>query len=265
MKTIASINNPDIKRLKVLQQKSRERKKQDCFVVEGVREVQRAQAAGYHWDCVMVEENALNMEWVKSFEKSNTPIYQIESDLFEKISIRSGTEKIIGIGKSKKHPLSALQLSDAALIVVVEAPEKPGNIGAILRTAAASNIDAVIIADPKTDLYNPNIIRASLGGVFQIPIALDRSENIIEFLIEKKITIAAAALTTNNVSYNAFKYQPPCAIALGSEDQGLTQKWLNVAKPILTIPMNSKIDSLNLSVSAGILMYEALRQNNRLF
>ena len=263
MKKIASINNADIKRLKILQQKSRERKKQACFVVEGLREVQRAHAANYDWDCIMVHENAPEFDLIKTLQVQNTPIYSIASDLFEKISIRSGTEKIIGIAKNKQHPIAAIQLPENPLVIVIEAPEKPGNIGAILRTVAATNIDAVFVANPKTDLYNPNIIRSSLGGLFSIPIAQDTSENIITFLKSKKFTIAAAAITEKNVSYCSFEYPTPCAIVLGSEADGLTKIWLENADTVIKIPMNNRIDSLNLSVSAGILIYEALRHNNR--
>lgn len=265
MKKIASSNNTEIKRLKVLQQKSRERKKQACFVVEGLREIERAHTAGYEWDCLMIHENVTDFQLLKSVQQNNTPIYTLTPELFEKMSIRSGTEKVIGIAKTKEHPLATLQLPENPLVVVIEAPEKPGNIGAILRTVAATAIDAVLIANPKTDLYNPNIIRSSLGGVFGIPIALDSSKNILDFLKTKKFTLAAAAIAAKNISYNEFDYQPPCAIILGSEADGLTDIWLKNASPIIKIPMNDRIDSLNLSVSAGILIYEALRRTNRLY
>ena len=265
MKKITSAHNPLIKRYRLLQQKSKERKRQGCFVIEGFREMERAQHAGYKWDSLLIREGALK---TKHFPLhtwgTHTPIFEIETELFDKISYRSGSERTLGIAKMKSHTLDELQLLNKPLLVVVEAAEKPGNIGAILRTAAATRIDAVLFADAKTDLYNPNSIRASLGGIFGIPIAQDSTSNTIAYLKENEITPVAAALSNISISHHQFTYPPPCAIIMGSEADGLSDSWLSESHVHVKIPMHGQIDSLNLSVSAGILIYEMLKQNNRL-
>ena len=141
--------------------------------------------------------------------------------------------------------------------MVIEAPEKPGNIGALYRTAVAADFDAVIIANPKTDFYNPNSIRSSLGCLFLLPTALASSEAAIDYLKQKEVLIAAAALVPGAQSYDAFEYPTPCALVVGTESTGLDQQWIEAAHHQLIIPMASAVDSLNLSVSAGILMYQA--------
>jgi TrmH family RNA methyltransferase len=143
---------------------------------------------------------------------------------------------------------------------VVEAPEKPGNIGALLRTAAAANWEAVIIANPKTDLYHPQIIRNSMGGVFSIPIAADDSEKVISFLEKNNFNITAAALHNEAKHYKRVKYQRPLALVFGTEDKGLDPIWFKKVQQIVKIPVKFPIDSLNLSVSAGILMYHCGEQ-----
>ena len=168
---------------------------------------------------------------------------------------------MIAVAEAKSHALSDLKLKDNALILVIEAPEKPGNIGALLRTAAAADFDAVIIANPKTDLYNPNSIRASVGGIFRMPIALDQSKAVITYLLDHEIFIATAALKEGALPYHEFEFKTPCALVIGAEDTGLHDDWLENTHQNIIIPMSEKVDSLNLSVSAGILMYEAKKKN----
>ena len=143
---------------------------------------------------------------------------------------------------------------------MLEAPEKPGNIGAILRTAAAADWNAVIIANPKTDIYHPQIIRNSMGGIFTIPVFTDSSENVISFLSKNGFNIIAAALDPNSKHYKRVKYSSPLALVFGTEDKGLDKKWTKIAQQIVKIPVKYPIDSLNLSVSAGILMYHCGEQ-----
>ena len=147
------------------------------------------------------------------------------------------------------------------LILIAEAPEKPGNIGALLRTADAANVDAVIIANPKTDMYNPNIIRSSIGCLFTNQIAVENTEGIISFLKENNINIFCAALQAS-VAYHTQNYTSPTAIIVGTEATGLSNAWLNASTQNIIIPMQGEIDSMNVSVAAGILIFEAKRQRN---
>ena len=239
----------------LLYKKSRERKKQGLFIIEGEREIINALKSKYIVERFFLEEGVsfINKNIIDAINNSPTSI--IEKKTFEKISIRSGGEKIIAVTRCKTHELKTLKLSIKSLIIVLEEQEKPGNIGALLRTAAAAGWDAVIIANPKTDLYHPQIIRNSMGGVFCLPIASASSDEVISFLEANAFNISAAALNNEAKHFKRVKYQRPLAIVFGTEDKGLNQKWLKKAKHIVQIPVKFPIDSLNLSVSAGILMY----------
>jgi len=265
VKLLSSIQNPEIKHLRLLFDKAKIRKKEKLFVIEGEREIGRALAGGYTVQKYFFHE-ALPPEkrdYYSELDPSSFS-YILEAHLFDKIGYRSGTEKMIAVAEAKSHALSDLKLKDNALILVIEAPEKPGNIGALLRTAAAADFDAVIIANPKTDLYNPNSIRASVGGIFRMPIALDQSKAVITYLLDHEIFIATAALKEGALPYHEFEFKTPCALVMGTEDTGLHDDWLENTHQNIIIPMSEKVDSLNLSVSAGILMYEAKKKNYNL-
>jgi len=164
--------------------------------------------------------------------------------------------------KSKNHELKALQLkSKNPLILVAEAPEKPGNIGALLRTADAAGVDAFLLANPLTDLYNPNIIRSSVGGIFTTTIATGTTQEIIDYLNGHNIAIYSAILQ-EAIPYTQANYTNPTALVVGTEADGLSETWRAASKAKVKIPMNGAIDSMNVSVSAGILIYEALRQRS---
>ena len=165
---------------------------------------------------------------------------------------------MIAIAKIKKHELDKLKLPKKATILVIESPEKPGNIGAVLRTAAAAGVNAVIVSNAKTDLYHPNIIRGSLGGLFLIPIAIDSSKKTIHYLKRNNISIVATSLSKKSKDYKEIKYERPIALIFGSEDKGLDDIWYEESNEIVKIPTNYPIDSLNLSVSAAILIYHSL-------
>ena len=149
--------------------------------------------------------------------------------------------------------------SKTPLILVAEAPEKPGNIGALLRTADAANVDAIIISNPLTDLYNPNSIRSSVGGVFTVPIATGTTEEIINYLKQHNISIYAAILQ-ESVMYDSIDFKKATAIVVGAESTGLSKEWRDASTAKIRIPMQGKIDSMNVSVAAGILIFEAKRQ-----
>jgi len=258
--TISSTKNPQIKYLKQLQHKSKLRIQDNCFVVEGVREIEMALKFNYRFLKVFVSEEYYKADL--KFPKT-TEVAQISSKVYKDIAYRSSTEGIVGLCESKLHDLHHLSFKNAnPLMLVLESPEKPGNIGAILRTASASGADALIIANPHTDLYNPNTIRASLGAVFSNQIALGKSEDVIAFLVDNGIKIYSATLQNSN-SYLAYDYRKPTAFAMGSEAYGLSEVWRSHSNiQAIKIPMQGEIDSMNLSVSTAILTFEAVRQRS---
>ena len=257
-KKISSLSNPFIKNLLLLQKKSKLRKSQEEFVIEGLQEISYAQEAAYEFSqvlvCLNLFDNALDLE------KFDCGITEISLEVFEKLAYRSSTGGLIAIAKPKDLRIENLRLSNKTpLILIAEAPEKPGNIGALLRTADAAKLDAVIIANPKTDLYNPNIIRSSVGTVFTNSIGTGTTSEIIDFLKNNNIKIYAAALQDSS-SYLAEDFKEATAIAVGTEHQGLSEEWRIKAEKIIKIPMEGQVDSLNVSVSAAILIFEAKRQ-----
>ena len=184
---------------------------------------------------------------------------EISKEVYQKLAYRDTTEGILAIAKTKSLLLSDLKLSENPLILVAESLEKPGNIGAILRTADAANLDAVIIANPKSDLYNPNVVRSSVGCLFTNNIAAGTTTEIIAFLKEKNIRFYCATLQ-NSTSYHTQNYTLPTALVVGTEATGLSQEWRDAATQNIIIPMQGQIDSMNVSVAAAILIFEAKRQ-----
>jgi len=191
----------------------------------------------------------------------NTPfITEFSKDVYEKIAYRGSTEGVMALFRSKELTLESLQLkSDKPLILIAEAPEKPGNIGALLRTADAANLDAVIIANAKTDLFNPNIIRSSVGCIFTNNIAVGTTSEIISFLKKHNISIYTAALQASK-NYSEIDFNNSSAIVVGTEATGLSEEWIDSSTQNIIIPMSGEIDSMNVSVAAGILIFEAKRQ-----
>ncbi len=263
IKQISSAQNPAIKRLLQLQEKSRSRKKEGVFVVEGIREINLAIKADFEIDEIYFCAELFKEGQISALLKNtaNQPeITELSAEVYNKIAYRGSTEGLIAVVKSKNTSLENLELeSKTPLILVAEAPEKPGNIGALFRTADAANVDAVLIANPKTDLFNPNIIRSSVGCVFSNKIATGTTSEIIQFLKNKNIAIYAAALQASKI-YNAMDFTTPCAIVVGTEATGLSEEWLENSDQNIIIPMQGEIDSLNVSVAAGILIFEAKRQ-----
>ena len=261
-KQINSTQNALIKQIVLLKEKSRERKKTGLFVVEGIREIELALKGDYTLKSILFYAELFSAEDLKTLSINNTEIIEVSKDVYSKIAYRETTEGIIAIAKSKVNNMENLTFkNDNSLILVAEAPEKPGNIGAILRTADAANVDAVIIANPKTDLYNPNIIRSSVGCLFTNQIATGSTEAIIEFLKSKQINIYAAILQ-ESLEYHKQDYTKATAIVVGTEATGLSDAWRQAALQNINIPMQGAIDSMNVSVAAGILIFEAKRQRD---
>jgi len=264
-KQISSIHNLLIKELFQLKEKSRDRKKTQTFLIEGLREISLAIYGGYLIESLLVDFSIINEASLNSLlEKNeyNIEVIEISNEVYKKLATRDTTEGILAKAKFKDLSLKNIQFkSNNPLILVAEAPEKPGNIGALLRTADAAGIDAVFIANPITDIYNPNIIRSSVGCLFTINIAEGTTSEIITFLKEKNINIYGAALNAS-VEYQKIDYKQPSAIIVGTEATGLTDEWLKNTTKNIIIPMRGAIDSMNVSVSAAIIIFEAVRQRN---
>ncbi|WP_040279042.1 TrmH family RNA methyltransferase [Psychroserpens damuponensis] len=261
-KAITSTQNQLIKQIVVLKEKSRERKKTGLFIIEGQRELMLAIKAHYSIKTVLFYPELISNDDLNLLISSEIERIQISRDVFEKLAHRSSTEGIIAIVEMKQHRLEDLKfLKKNPLILVAEAPEKPGNIGAILRTADAANIDAVIIANPKGDLYNPNIVRSSVGCVFTNQIAIGSTNEIIAFLNKNEINIYSAILQ-EAINYHEQDYTTSTAIVVGTEATGLSDAWREASTQNIKIPMQGEIDSMNVSVAAGILIFEVKRQRN---
>lgn len=259
-KEISSTNNKVIKNLVQLQEKSRNRRREGLFVVEGFREITLALEANYQLTELYFCRELITEENLKFLANHISTITEVSPQVYKKIAYRNSTEGFLAIAKQKQHDLASLKFkTDHPLVVVAEAPEKPGNIGALLRTADAAGVDAVFIANPLTDMYNPNIIRSSVGCVFTNQIAVGSSLEIIEFLKKQGIAIYCAALQASEL-YTKPDYTKATAIVVGTEADGLKQEWLDNSNQNIIIPMQGKIDSMNVSVSAGILIFEAKRQ-----
>lgn len=251
---ITSSANPKFKRLIALLQKSSERRESALFTVEGVREISHCIEAGYKQDCIFFCPDIVSEETLPQCRH-----FALSAGLYAKAAYREGTEGAIGVFQAIEHPLSSLHLKDNPLIAVLESVEKPGNLGAVLRTCDAAGADALIICDPRTDLYNPNLIRASIGAVFTVPTAVCTTAQAITFLKSKGIRILTAQLQDSSLYYDC-PMTKGTAIVMGTEATGLSDKWRQAADAHIRIPMLGKLDSLNVSVSAAILLYEAVRQ-----
>ncbi|PZO29449.1 MAG: rRNA methyltransferase [Flavobacteriaceae bacterium] len=260
MKQITSAQNPFIKSLVLLQEKAKARKQSGTFLIEGIREIELAIKGNYEIETILICFEVIEKSFNPSiFQSFNT--IEISREVYQKLAYRDTTEGIIAIAKTKSHQLSDLQLPENPLILVMESIEKPGNIGAMLRTCDAAKVDAVIIANPKTDLYNPNMVRSSVGCLFTNQIATASTEETIAFLQQNKINFYSATLQ-NSTSYHTQNFTKPTALVVGTEATGLTEPWREKATQNIIIPMQGEIDSMNVSVAAAILLFEAKRQRD---
>lgn len=267
IESITSAQNPKVKELLALQEKSKERRKKGLFVVEGRRELLHCIEAEFEPHTLFICRDILSD---KDFDKilgaieenfcdSTYPIVEISQQLYDKVAYRGGTEGIIAEMHCKELSLEGLKMKENPLVVILESVEKPGNLGAVLRSADASGVDAVIVCDPLTDMYNPNLIRSSIGAIFTVPVATASSEDTIAWLKSKGIKIYTAQLQDSEWYYDT-DMKGGTAIVMGTEATGLTNIWRKAADVHIKIPMLGRLDSLNVSVSAAILMFEAVRQ-----
>lgn len=287
--SVTSAQNAKVKTLLALQEKARLRKEMGLFVVEGRRELEHCVRAGFEIDTLFYCPEIVGMAVGHSSAirysaltrnadptrvkaaKDPLPdldilsaakqVIEVPRELYGKIAYRGGTEGMIAEVKVKERTLGELRLPENPLVVVLEGVEKPGNLGAVLRSADAAGADAVLICDPLTDLYNPNLIRASIGAVFTVPVACCTSDEAIKWLKDNNINIYTAQLQDSSWYYDT-DMRGGTAIVIGTEATGLTAAWREAADAHIRIPMLGELDSLNASVSAAILLFEAVRQRN---
>ncbi len=257
---LTSRQNPKIKNLALLQKHS-ERLEQNLFILEGIKEIEKAIDTGYQFESVFFYPKIIDKFELASLFKNSLlkQVYEVNADVYEKIAYRENSGGIVALVRPKPHSIDLIRLPAKPLVLVIESVEKPGNLGAIYRTADAAGIDAIVICDPKTDLYNPNAIRASLGCVFTVPTVLSTSLEAIEWLKERKIQIFCTYLKAS-VPYHSIDYTGSSAIVMGTESTGISQIWTEASDANIIIPMRGAADSMNVSTSAAVLIFEACRQ-----
>jgi TrmH family RNA methyltransferase len=259
---ITSARNTRIKELIQLQSKSRERRERALFVVEGQRELSRAIEAGFMpqsiFHCPAYLEGAVFPEFTGEVD-----IFEVSENLYDKIAYRGGTEGVIALMRMESLLPDKITLSGNPFVIVVESIEKPGNLGAILRTADACGADCVLVCDPLADIFNPNVIRASTGACFSVKSACCTSEEAFRWLKMNNISILTTQLQNSSLYYDA-DMRGAVAIVFGREDMGLSDFWKDRSDAKIRIPMAGICDSLNVSVSAAVICFEVLRQRKKI-
>ncbi len=262
---ITSLQNPRVKQAVALRDR-RERDETGLTRVEGYDEIRLALESGMQpaavFFCPELFRDARGAELLERVQGTNAEIIQVSRPVFEKIAYRENPDALLAIFPVRTHHLADLTLREPPLLVVAESVEKPGNLGAILRSADAVGVDAVIVCDPTTDLYNPNVVRSSRGTLFTVPVAQATTAETLSWLRERHIAVVATTPNTDTV-YTAADLRGPVAIAVGTEDKGLTETWLREADVSVRIPMQGRINSLNVATATTLLLYEALRQRTR--
>ena len=261
---ITSVTNPRVKQLVKLRNR-RERDSSGVFLIEGYREMTRAVEVGlairevYVCPDLFLGDNEADL--VERAQAGGARRIDVGPEAFRKVSYRDRPEGLIGLADQFPTTLEQLAPSKNPLILVVESIEKPGNLGTMLRTADAAGVDAVVVCEPTTDPFNPNVVRASLGCLFLVPLAVTSTPEAIGWLAKHEITTFAATPAASLPHWQA-DFRGPSAIAIGSEQYGLSDIWLREAGTQIRIPMGGQVDSLNAAMAAGIVLFEAVRQRS---
>ncbi len=261
-KSIYSFQNSHVQTIRNLRNK-KYRDETGLMIIEGRREVWAAQHSGIAFQDIYFSETWANDEGSvdaqRSFKANAVSHWVLKDALFEKISFGHRQEGVLAVCAQPHKTIKDFKLSKCPLLVIVEHVEKPGNLGAILRTCDGVGVDGLIICDPITDIYNPNVVRSSLGTIFSVPLAQATNADALAFLQEHRIQICATVIHSS-LEYTDAKMSMPLAFVLGSEQNGLSDFWQGQAHFKIKIPMKGKADSLNVSATAAIVLYEALRQ-----
>jgi RNA methyltransferase, TrmH family len=267
---ISSFQNDKIKKIIKLRNKNK-RDKYKLFLIEGYKEILLAFNSNIDFESLFFCKNYFLKDnenrLIDKIRKKQAAIYECSDEVFEKISYRDRPDGLLAIAKqfdlsfNESKIQKAIKDKTKAFIVVLESIEKPGNLGTILRTCDAANADCIIIAETRTDIFNPNVVRASIGTLFTVPIFISDSRTIIDFLRKNKIEIISAT-PKSDINYTKIDFKGSVAIAFGTEQVGLSDIWFKDSDKLIKIPMLGKIDSLNVAQSTTILLYETIRQRN---
>ncbi|MDD2635813.1 MAG: RNA methyltransferase [Bacteroidales bacterium] len=261
---ITSVKNKLIKNLVLLHSKSRARREQGLIIIEGIKEIQLAlmtnieiQQLYYCVDIITKDE----VDNIIGETSSLIEYFEVSKEVYNKISYRESTGGIVVVARTPIKSLNELKPANNSIFVVLESVEKPGNLGAIARIADGAGVSGIIVSDPRADVFNPNSIRASLGCVFTTDIVVADTQQTIDWLKMNNIKICAAELNASE-KYHNLNLRGKIALVFGTEATGLTEKWIKLADQRLKIPMLGQIDSLNVSASVAVVVYEAMRQRN---
>lgn len=269
MKNAIAITSPKNERVKDLLrlEKARERREQGLFAAEGAREIERALRSGYEpvrmfycADVLSPEARQLVDGVLRNDQFHDVELYDVNRPVFDKIAVREGSDGLVTVFRVIGRELASLVLSERPLILATEDVEKPGNLGALLRSADGAGCEAVIVLGGTVDPYNPNVVRTSLGTVFSVPTIAATNEEFRAFCRARGITVFGAALSERSKPHHTADYRRNAAILLGSEAHGLSSYWMKHADELVQIPMLGIADSLNVSVAGAVLLYEARRQ-----
>ena len=252
---ITSLQNPRIKHIVKLRDDKRQRRQDGLMLVEGYDEIQLALAAGHTPRTILSAPELVSRQLAEVHTENLT----VNRAVFEKVSYRENPDGWLGVFPLPQTSLDALNLRETPLVIVAESIEKPGNLGAILRTADAADVDALLVCDPRVDVWNPNVVRASRGAVFSVPVVECDNASALAWLKSRGIRVLAATPSAE-VTYSSVDLRQPVAIAVGTEDEGLSKFWMSSADLRVKIPMLGKVNSLNVSVSTALIVYEAIRQ-----
>jgi TrmH family RNA methyltransferase len=257
---ITSLQNPRVKHIVRLRDDKRQRRADGLMLVEGYDEIQLALLAGYRPQMVLSAPELVSRP--ANLAAAGAERITVKRAVFEKMSYRDNPDGWLAVFPIPQISLEDVKLSDSPLVIVAESVEKPGNLGAILRTADAARVDALLICDPRVDLWNPNVVRASRGAVFSVPAVECANTDALEWLKRGGVRILAATPAAETV-YSDIDLRQPAAILVGTEDEGLTDFWMSHADVKVRIPMAGRVNSLNVSVSTALIVYEAVRQRNQ--
>ncbi|RPJ24718.1 MAG: RNA methyltransferase [Chloroflexi bacterium] len=254
---ITSLQNPRIKHIVKLRDDKRQRREAGLMLVEGYDEIQLAISAGYQPQTILTAPELVSRE-INEVSAENITVTRA---VFEKMSYRENPDGWLAVFPIPRTSLDDLRLGESPLVIVAESIEKPGNLGAILRTADAARVDALLVCDPRVDVWNPNVVRASRGAVFSVPVIESDNNSALKLLKARKIRVLAATPSAEAL-YSDVNMRDALAIAVGTEDEGLTDFWMSNADMKIKIPMMGKVNSLNVSVSTALILYEAVRQRS---
>lgn len=255
---ITSLQNPRVKQIVKLREDKKQRQKDGLILVEGFDELTLALACGFTPQTLLSAPELVS----QTLTIPNAESVTVSRAVFEKISYRDNPDGWLGLFPMPTSNLDGLKLSENPLVIVAESVEKPGNLGAILRTADAAKVDALLVCDPRVDVWNPNVIRASRGAVFAVPVVEVKSPEALSWLRSRKMRVLAATPSAEEM-YTDVNMQGPLAIAVGTEDEGLTEFWMHNSDLRVKIPMAGKVNSLNVSIATALMTYEAVRQRKK--